>query len=125
MESTRRSFITFLTSGLATTAGLALVGCGDDDGGTAGGGGGDDSGDCQGSGTTSTISANHGHDLLVSKEDALAGVEKTYDIAGGGGHSHMVTVTEAHFAELAGDQVVVVTSTTGAGHTHEVTIQCA
>jgi hypothetical protein len=38
---------------------------------------------------------------------------------------HSVTVTAAQFAMLQNNQSVSVTSTSGGGHTHAVTIMCA
>jgi hypothetical protein len=120
MSMTRKEFLT--TLGAAGAA--ALVGCGDD------GGGGSDSSiarNCAMNGTSVTISANHGHVLTVSASDVAAGVEKSYDISGTAGHLHMVTVTAANFATLQSNAngSVMVTSTTGAAHTHSVTILCA
>ena len=79
---------------------------------------------CLDNGTTIAISSNHGHALVVSKEDIAAGVEKIYDITGGAGHSHSVTISAAQFAELAGNTSIEVVSTS-AGHTHTCTVSCA
>lgn len=82
--------------------------------------------DCLNAGTNVSISANHGHVLTVSKEDVAAGTQKSYDIEGSSGHSHTVTLTATHFASLASNQQVIVTSTPqdGGGHTHNVTVSC-
>lgn len=100
----------------------------DGGGGTApsgGGGEGGAGGAPPGEACTETISANHGHVLEVSQADIDAAQEKTYDIQGGSPHSHLITLTAADFATLAGGGQVVVTSTTGGAHTHDVTVVCA
>lgn len=91
---------------------------------------GDDAGtggpSCTQNGTVVVISANHGHELVVSKEDVEAGVEKTYDIRGVSGHVHLVTLTAAHFATLSANGAVQVNSTEeGSLHFHEVSVSCA
>lgn len=124
----------FLTGACATTFAVALAGCG---------GSGDDgasasptptpspspsptpSGNCTANGTTVQIGANHGHSLSVPAGDVSAGVEKTYDIQGTSDHPHAVTVTAAHFTELQANMSVVIASTSGGGHTHQVTVSCA
>lgn len=98
-------------------------GAGDRDAGGDGGGGGGPS--CLGNGTNVVISNNHGHTLVVSKQDVADAAEKTYSILGGAGHSHEVTLTAAHFAQLAQDQSVTVASTTDASHSHMLTVTCA
>lgn len=75
--------------------------------------------------SASSISGNHGHNLIVSSADVNAGVEKTYTIDGSSGHSHSVTVTAANFNTLKSNQQISVNSTTGNGHMHSVTISCA
>lgn len=81
---------------------------------------------CTQNGTVVEISANHGHDMVVSKEDVEAGVEKTYDIRGTSGHVHLVTLTAANFATLAANGAVQVNSTEeGSFHFHEVSVSCA
>ena len=71
-----------------------------------------------------TISANHGHALVVSPADVAAGVAKTYSIRGSATHDHSVTVTGAGFAVLARGGSITLTSTTTAGHSHQVTVTC-
>ena len=137
---TRKEFLGSLVGALAL---FACAANGDDGGGepvgggggggTSGGGGGGTSPDagvaksCSGNGTSVTIGTNHGHTLVVSKADVTAGKEKTYDITGTSAHAHSVTITAAQFAQLQGNPAasVMVTSTTGGAHTHQVTIVCA
>ena len=81
--------------------------------------------DCLANGTNASIGSNHGHSLTVSKTDVANGVEKTYAIAGSAGHDHDVTVTAADFTTLQTNNSVQVSSTSGNGHTHSVTVSCA
>jgi len=81
-------------------------------------------GNCASNGTTVSIAGNHGHVLVVSKADILAGADKTYDITGSAGHSHSVTVTAADFTNLAANQGITELSTT-TGHNHSITVNCA
>jgi hypothetical protein len=79
---------------------------------------------CVDNGTSSTIRDNHGHVLTVSKEDVRAGVTRTYNIRGTSDHPHNVTVTDTHFATLARNEAVTITSTTDVGHSHVVRVMC-
>jgi hypothetical protein len=118
---TRKEFFGMLF-GVAGIATLAAA-CGGDDGGSADAAG--SLGNCVQNGTSVTIASNHGHVLTVSKEDVAAAADKTYDIMGSATHTHSVTVTAANFATLKNNQSINVTSTTGAAHTHNVTVVCA
>jgi hypothetical protein len=71
------------------------------------------------------ITGNHGHSLYVPRPDIELGQETVYNIQGTSSHPHYVTLTADHFARLAQNQTFVVTSTNNAGHTHDVTVQCA
>jgi hypothetical protein len=82
-------------------------------------------GNCMQNGTNIVIGTNHGHAMTVPAADVIAGVQKDYQIQGGSGHPHTVTVTAAMFATLQQNTQVVVTSTVDAGHSHQVTIRCA
>ena len=75
--------------------------------------------------TNAVISGNHGHMAVVPGADVAAGIAKTYDIQGGSGHAHTITVTPAMFTMLKAGQMVVVASSTDAQHSHNVTIACA
>ncbi len=85
------------------------------------------SGNCLDNGTVSSIGANHGHTLTVSKEDVAAGTEKSYQLspASTDNHIHNVTLTSTHFNSLKTNTQISVTSTSGGGHTHSVTVSCA
>jgi hypothetical protein len=121
MKTSRHSFV--LGSLGMCVAGIVNAACGGDDAGddgnTGGSGGGGGGGAC-----TTTIGTNHGHMMTVSAADKMAAVDKTYDIAGGAGHSHTVEITAEEFADLAGGSELEVTSSTDAGHSHVVTIKC-
>src|SRR5262245_5929786 len=80
MKLTRKEF-------LGAAGAALLVGCGGSDGPGDGA-----AANCLANGTAVTISGNHGHVLTVAKADVMAGTMKMYDIAGGAGHSHMVTI---------------------------------
>lgn len=82
-------------------------------------------GNCLANGTRTTIGTNHGHTLVVSKEDVNAGVQKVYSIMGSSGHDHAVTLTAANFTSLKNNNGITVTSTAGDGHTHSVSVSCA
>ena len=72
-----------------------------------------------------TIAANHGHVLTVTKADAAAGIEKTYDIMGTATHTHSVTITAPMFAMLESGATIMTTSTTTNAHSHGITVVCA
>jgi hypothetical protein len=123
MHISRKRFLV----GMAALAGLAFgaSACGSSSssnagpspGGAAASGGG---ADC----APIVIANNHGHVLVLPRADVTAGVEKTYSIQGSATHDHQVTITTADMATLATGTQVVVTSTTTAAHSHEVTVSC-
>jgi len=85
-----------------------------------------DQADCLANGADAkSISSNHGHTLTVSKEDIDAGLEKAYSIQGSSGHDHGIVITAANFTSLKSKQSIVIESTTGASHRHDVTVSCA
>lgn len=117
----------------STTAGSGGSSAGS--GGVSGGSGGGTSGGSGGSGGSAPvapncstqlktyISANHMHAFTVTTEDVLAGMTKTYDTKGLSDHTHMVTVTAAHFAKLqTGGSVRILTC--DHDHEHEYIINC-
>ena len=119
---TRKEFLKWVGGGAAV---VSLVACGGD-GGSAADAGVDAPAGCSATNAKVVIKDNHVHAphvLVVSKEDIAAGVDKTYDITGGAVHSHMVTVTAAQFIEVKTTPLVII-STDGGGHTHEVTVSC-
>jgi len=69
------------------------------------------------------IGMNHGHEMVVSLAEVMAGVQIDYDIQGTSMHPHTVTLTAEHFMMLQqGMEVMVVSS--NSGHTHTVTVSC-
>jgi hypothetical protein len=125
-EMTRKEFLR-LGAGAATVA-LVLPACdeGDDadseataeDGPADTGAGGCDAG------ADATISGNHGHELTVPSADITAGAAATYGIQGSATHAHDVSLTADQMAQIAAGMSVNVTSSSGGGHTHQVTIAC-
>ena len=122
----RKTFIQKTLGALLLAApAYAILSCSSDDSGSNPPSQGGGNPDCLTNGTGSSIASNHGHSISVSIGDINAGVEKTYDITGSGNHAHSVTVSAAHFNALRSNQAVEVLSTTGDGHSHNVTIFCA
>jgi hypothetical protein len=142
----------FLRSALGVSAGILgltiLTSCDDDDtidtgddgngGGGGGGGGGNETppdappttaSRCLRNGTSTAIATNHGHVLVVSKEDVAAGVDKSYNIMGSADHPHTVTITRAHFQSLAADAAIMTESSlngsaTFGTHSHGIMVAC-
>jgi hypothetical protein len=124
----RKTFIRTVLGMAGVGVGVAAVaGCGGGGGpsgtGAAGTSGGANA--CDAHAPTDTISANHGHALTVSQADVTAGALKLYSIMGTAAHDHSVTLTSNSFGTLKSGQSVTLTSTTNAGHSHNVTIICA
>jgi hypothetical protein len=71
------------------------------------------------------ISANHGHRLLIPRQDVLDGKDKVYDIQGAASHGHIVTITEELFAELRKNGRATMDSTVVLGHKHGILLVCA
>jgi hypothetical protein len=123
MSLTRKEFLSSIAGVVTGAAGVALVaGCSDS------GSGSDAAGqNCLMNGTTTEIGGNHGHVLVVSKADVMAAVSKTYDITGGAGHTHSVTINATQFVSLQGNTTAMTVSTAGGSpsHTHDITVMCA
>jgi len=120
MNVSRKRFLQSVASG---TAVLLFQGCG---------GGGSDYGGpspapappAAGNCGATTIVGNHGHALSIARADLDSPTDKVYSIMGMAAHDHTVTLTPAMLATLKSGMAVTVTSSDGAGHTHEVTITC-
>jgi hypothetical protein len=116
---TRKEFLRSIVGIGAGAVGVAaLAGCGDDGGSAI------DAAPNNCTVPTTQIEGNHGHAITVSMADVDAGVAKTYDISGNGGHAHNVTVSATQFTQIKNGQTLNITSTTGSGHTHMVTVMC-
>jgi hypothetical protein len=121
MSITRKQFVGGAAAG---TVLLLFQGCG---------GGGSSSGNpapapapsgaCGASGAA--IAGNHGHSFTIPSADLDSMVDKSYSIAGTAGHDHTVVLTPANMVQLKANQTVTVTSSSGAGHDHVVTVSCA
>ncbi|MEO7732104.1 MAG: hypothetical protein ABIY55_14110 [Kofleriaceae bacterium] len=122
MSLTRKQFLSSMMGAVAGAAGVAfLVGCSSSESSPDAGGG---AKNCVTNGTTVSIGGNHGHKLTVDKAEVSAAADHTYDITGTADHAHSVTVTAALFTTLKANTGVMVTSTSGAGHTHDISIGC-
>ena len=134
MKITRKEFLERLIGGAAGVAGIAMVvGCSSSSGSDsthpdASSGPAPDAAraaSCTMNGTISAIAENHGHVLVVSKADVVAGAQKSYDITGAADHPHTVMVTADMFTRLKGNTAVMTTSSNDSGHSHPVTVMCA
>jgi len=120
----RREFIIRIGGAVLAAPVVAnLVACGDDGGGDGNTPDAAQGGvvDCR----TFTIGPpadGHNSPATITAADINAGIDKTYDLTGGGAHSHTFTITAAQFAMLAAGQQVVVTSSNVLNHEHDVTI---
>jgi hypothetical protein len=81
------------TTSTAATTSSSTGGTGPGSGGSGGGGACSTNIDAQ-------ITCRHGHELIVTAADLLAGEPKSYNIQGTASHSHMLTVTAQMFEQL-------------------------
>ncbi len=79
---------------------------------------------CFQNGAKARVDGNHGHELVIPKEDIAAGTQKTYSIQGTADHDHRVTVTSMDFSNLQGDGYAAEFSSDTGGHTHKLVIGC-
>lgn len=116
---TRKQFL----QGTAVLAFAPALAC--DDGGGDGEGEGEESGgaDC-GGGAAGTVSSNHGHEAMLGAAAITGGAATDIDITGSSPHSHTVSLTADQVASIAAGERVTVTSSSGGGHTHDVTFEC-
>ena len=120
MTMTRKEFLRTLVGAGVGAAGVAVIaGCGGDEEKTP-----DAAVALTCASPAATIGANHGHTLAVTMADVNAAADKTYSIAGTSPHDHTVTITAAQFAQLKTGTTLNITSGTGGGHTHTVTVMC-
>ncbi|MGE0401587.1 MAG: hypothetical protein AB7T06_33105 [Kofleriaceae bacterium] len=117
---TRKEFLRSVVGvGVGAASIAALAACGDDGGSSTA-----DAAPAECTTPTNSITSNHGHVLMVSLADVNAGMAKTYDLTGTANHSHSLMVTAAQFQQLKDGQTLNLTSTSGGGHTHNVSVQC-
>jgi hypothetical protein len=102
-------------------SGLALAGCG------GGGGGGDGAAPQAATCPTFSFTANHGHVLTIPIADLDSTTSKTYSIAGGAPHDHLVTLSVAQLRDLKVGRAVQGTTAPGSSdlHTHDFGGSCA
>lgn len=102
---------------LKALAGFAVLGaCGPSDGN----GDGDTQNRCSGS----SISANHGHAVVLTAADLAGTQQATFSIQGTSSHDHTITLSAAQLSTLAGGGSVQVSSSEDASHFHEVSVNC-
>ena len=118
MKLSRKDFLRSSLATLGAATGLASLE-------TAGCGGSEDSKEGSVSSCSSDIVSNHGHVLTVSAADVAAGTTRDYDIHGTADHTHQVTITPLHFADLKQQKLIALTTTTAQGHQHSITVQCS
>lgn len=74
------------------------------------------------------IAANHGHELQITRDDAVAGAAAsspmTLHIQGTSSHDHTIMLAPADYQRLLAGESVVVTSSSALAHTHVVTLAC-
>ena len=116
---TRRDFT--LESALALLAGvtITITGCGDDD----------DNGSPAPTSPSPTpvanvngsVSANHGHEAVITAAQITSGGALSLDIRGQATHPHTVQVSSAQLQTIGARQQVAISSSTDNGHSHTVT----
>ncbi|MFN0250551.1 MAG: hypothetical protein ACKV2T_26970 [Kofleriaceae bacterium] len=89
---------------------------------------GDDGGSAVDAGNTCTnpvnqIGSNHGHALAIPIADVNAGAAQTYNLTGGA-HAHTLAISATQFTQIKNGQTLNIATSTGAAHTHMVTIMC-
>jgi hypothetical protein len=70
---------------------------------------------------TGTISANHGHEAVITRAELTAGNAVELDIMGTADHTHTVSLSAQQVDQIAMGARVSRTSTTEQGHAHSVT----
>jgi hypothetical protein len=121
MELSRRDVLRLLTAAGAGSLAWGCANCGGAEGGSDAGA---DAGPGAANACAATISVNHGHVLVVTREDVAAGEDRTYSLRGVALHDHTVTLTAADFATLAAGGTVGPLTSSFSGHAHEVTVVC-
>jgi hypothetical protein len=72
-----------------------------------------------------SISANHGHALIIPVADLDSMVNITYNITGTADHSHTIVLTPAQLQSIKARAAVQVNSSIDIAHFHEVTVNCS
>lgn len=71
-----------------------------------------------------TVSRDPKHQLVISREDLVAGSVKSYNIKGTSGHNHVVILRPEHFEVLKRGQVLGVKSSSTLFHSHICEVKC-
>lgn len=113
----RREFTVEAVMALLAGVTITVAGCGDDDGPST-----PTSPAPTGSAdVTGNVSANHGHTATVTSMQITAAGAITLNIQGTATHPHTVTLTAQEVQSIGARQRVTKTSSSDAGHTHDVT----
>jgi len=111
---------------LQATAALVIapsLACDDEEGEGGEEAGEAEGGDC-GGGAAGSVGSNHGHEAMLSAAAITGGAATELDIQGSSGHTHTVALSTAELTSIAAGERVTVTSSSGGGHTHDVTFEC-
>lgn len=73
---------------------------------------------------STSIASNHGHSLVIPAQDLNSNESKIYNIQGTSNHNHTLTITTSQFANLLDGTTLQITSTSGSGHSHIVSVSC-
>lgn len=77
-------------------------------------------------GVVASTSGSHIHTVSITRDDIVAGAQKTYTVTdNGNAHTHTVVVTAAQFADLASNTSVLLTTSLESAHDHQIVISCS
>ena len=112
----RREFTAATVLAMLSGVSITISGC-------AGGGGtsGSPTGPTPAGGVTGAVSANHGHNAMITDAQINAGGDVELDITGSADHPHSVTLAAGQVMQIDAGMRVSVESSTDAGHLHIVT----
>jgi len=114
---TRREFTVEAVMALLAGVTITVSGCGDDDSPSTP----TSPTPAPAADVNGTISANHGHTAAVTSMQITAAGAVTLNIQGTATHPHTVTLTAQEVQSIGARQRVTKTSSSDAGHTHDVT----
>jgi hypothetical protein len=114
---TRREFTVEWVLAVLAGATITITGCGGDDDNSNG----VTNPTPQAGDKAGVISANHDHTVTVTAAQITAGNAVTATLTTGNGHTHTIGLTAAQVVSIGQNQRVSGTSSTEAGHNHDVT----
>jgi hypothetical protein len=114
---TRREFTVEWVLAVLAGATITITGCGGDDNNSNG----VTNPTPQAGDKAGVISANHDHTVTVTAAQITAGNAVTATLTTGNGHTHTISLTAAQVVSIGQNQRVSGTSSTEAGHNHDVT----